>query len=109
MRRLFTPHPDQLKLEWPDDDLIEQMVEERVAKRFEAESFRWRFRLVGIETFMMGALVLIAGLLLHQPTMLVLRATALVAASCFVTGLLLLFLSAAAARLMTRLRRERQS
>ncbi|MDF0491118.1 hypothetical protein PX699_22615 [Sphingobium sp. H39-3-25] len=109
MRRLFTPHPDQLKLEWPDEDLIEKMVEERVEERFEAESFRWRFRLVGIETVMMGSLVLIAGLLLHQPTMLVLRATALVAASCFATGLLLLFLSASTAKLMTRLRKGPRS
>lgn len=109
MRRIVSSHPDQMKLQWPDDDLIEQMVEERVAERFEAESFRWRFRLVAIETIMMGSLVLVAGLLLHQPTMLVARASILVAASCFATGILLLFLSASTARLMTRLRKARRS
>lgn len=107
MRRLFNAHPDQMKRQWPDDDLIERTVEERVAERFEAESFRWRFRLVGIETVMMGSLVLIAGLALHQPTMLVLRATALVAASCFATGLLLVVLTGLASRLLTKLWRSR--
>lgn len=52
----------------------------------------------------MGALVLAAGLLLKQPVMMVLRASVLVAATCFATGLSLLLLSAWAARAMTRLR-----
>ena len=56
---------------------------------------------------MMGLLVLVAGLLLKQPTMMVLRASLLVAASCMATGLLLLSLSAGTAKLMSRLRRRR--
>lgn len=103
----FTPHPDQLPLNWSDNEAIELIVERRLAERFEAESFQWRFRLVMIETVMMGLLVLIAGLLLKQPTMMVLRASLLVAASCLTTGLLLLSLSAGTAKLMGRLRRWR--
>jgi hypothetical protein len=102
-----TPHPDQLPLNWSDNEAIELIVERRLAERFEAESFHWRFRLVMIETVMMGLLVLVAGLLLKQPTMMVLRASLLVAASCLATGLLLLSLSAGTAKLMSRLRRWR--
>jgi len=103
----FTPHPDQLPLNWSDNEAIELIVERRLAERFEAESFQWRFRLVMIETLMMGLLVLVAGFLLKQPTMMVLRASLLVAASCLATGLLLLSLSAGTAKLMSRLRRWR--
>lgn len=104
----FTPHPDQLPLNWSDNEAIEVIVEQRLAERFEAESFQWRFRLVMIETVMMGTLVLVAGLLLKQPTMMVLRASLLVAGSCLATGLLLLSLSAGTAKLMSRLRRWRR-
>ena len=104
----FTPHPDQLPLNWSDNEAIEVIVEQRLAERFEAESFRWRFRLVMIETVMMGMLVLVAGLVLKQPTMLVLRAALLVAASCLATGLLLLSLSAGTAKLMRHLQRWRR-
>lgn len=104
----FTPHPDQLPLNWSDTQAIEVIVEQRLAERFEAESFQWRFRLVMIETVMMGMLVLVAGLLLKQPTMMVLRASLLVAGSCLATGLLLLSLSAGTAKLMSRLRRWRR-
>ena len=103
----YTPHPDQLPLNWSDNEAIELIVEQRLAERFEAEAFQWRFRLVMIETVMMGLLVLVAGLLLKQPTMMVLRASLLVAASCMATGLLLLSLSAGTAKLMSRLRRRR--
>src|SRR3546814_19019394 len=71
----FTPNPDQLPLNWSDNEAIELIVERRLAERFEAESFQWRFRLVMIETVMMGLLVLVAGLVLKQPTMMVLRAS----------------------------------
>lgn len=104
----FTPHPDQLPLNWSDNEAIELIVEQRLAERFEAESFQWRFRLVMIETVMMGMLVLVAGLLLKQPTMMVLRASLVVAGSCLATGLLLLSLSAGTAKLMSRLRRWRR-
>jgi hypothetical protein len=101
-----TPHPDQLPLNWSDNEAIEVLVEQRLAERFEAESFQWRFRLVMIETAMMGLLVLVAGLFLKQPTMMVLRASLIIAASCLATGLLLLSLSAGTAKLMSRLRRR---
>src|SRR3546814_15150745 len=78
----FTPHPDQLPLNWSDNEAIELIVERRLAERFEAESFQWRFRLVMMETVMMGLLVLVAGLVIQQPTMMVLRASLLVEASC---------------------------
>ncbi|AOH86947.1 hypothetical protein AWL63_19555 [Sphingomonas panacis] len=104
----FTPHPDQLPLNWSDNEAIDVIVEQRLAERFEAESFQWRFRLVMIETVMMGTLVLVAGLLLKQPMMMVLRASLLVAGSCLATGLLLLSLSAGTAKLMSRLRRWRR-
>ncbi len=104
----FIPHPDQLPLNWSDTQAIELIVEQRLAERFEAESFQWRFRLVMIETVMMGILVLVAGLLLKQPTMMVLRASLVVAGSCLATGLLLLSLSAGTAKLMSRLRRWRR-
>ena len=109
MRRPSNHHPGHLTIEWPDEAEIDRLVEARLAERFEAESFRWRFRLIAIETLMMGLLVLVAGLMLNQPTMMVLRASVLVAASCFATGLLLLGLSASAAKLVTRLRRRRAS
>lgn len=104
----YTPHPDQLPLNWSDNEAIEVIVEQRLAERFEAESFLWRFRLVLIETVMMGLLVLVAGLFLKQPTMMVARASLIVAASCLATGLLLLSLSAGTAKLITRLRRRKR-
>lgn len=102
------PHPDQLPLNWSDNEAIEVIVEQRIAQRFEAESFQWRFRLVMIETVMMGLLVLVAGLVLKQPTMMVLRASLIIAASCLATGLLLLSLSAGTAKLMSRLRKGKR-
>lgn len=108
MRRAPASHPDQLQTSWPDEDEIERIVEERMAQRFESESFLWRFRLVSIETILLGALVLIAGLLLKQPTMMVVHASALIAASCFATGFLMILLSAWTSRMMARLRAWRQ-
>jgi hypothetical protein len=96
---------EPLELTVADMGIIDQLVEERLAERFEAESFLWRFRLIAVETCVMGSLVLIAGLLLEQPTMMVLRASLLVAATCFVTGFLMLLLSAWTARTLSRLRK----
>lgn len=103
------PHPDQLPLELTADLELERIIEARVAERCEAESIRWKFRLVTLETLMMGALVAAAGIALGQPGMMVARAATLVAASCFATGLILLGLSAWSARLLTRFRRWRAS
>ena len=100
-----SPPPDEFDLAGPDPDLIERLVEERLAERFEAESFLWRFRLISIETYVMGALVLIAGLALRQPILMVLRAGVLIAAAYFVTGLIMLGLSAWAVDLAAYVRR----
>jgi hypothetical protein len=99
------PPSDTLELTVADMEIVDRLVEERLAARFETDSFFWRFRLVSVETFVMGTLVLVAGLLLKQPTMMVVRASVLVAATCFATGFTLLLLSAWAARTMTRLRK----
>lgn len=99
-----SPSPKQLSLDWSDSEAIDRIVEERLAQRFEAESFHWRLRLVVIETIMMGLLVAIAGTFLGQPIMMVARATLIVAGSCLATGLLLLSLSAGTAKLLSRLR-----
>lgn len=109
MRRANPSHPDQLPLDLTADLELERVIEARVAARCEAESVLWKFRLVAIETLMMGVLVAAAGIVLDQPAMLVLRAAILVAASCFACGLLLLGLSAWSARLLTRFKQWRAS
>lgn len=103
------PHPDQLPLNFSSAAELERHIETRVAERCQQESIRWRFQLITVETVMMTALVAIAGLLLHQPTLLVIRAALLVGASCFATGILLLGLSAWTTRLLGRFRRWRAS
>lgn len=109
MGRSRFPHPDQLPLDLTTEDELERVIEARVAARCEAESVVWKFRLVSIETVMMGALVAAAGIALDQPGMMVARAAVLVAASCFASGLLLLGLSAWSARLLTRFKQWRAS
>ena len=109
MRRKHPPHPDQLPLQFDSQEALEQIIEARVAARCEAESFRWRFRLVLIETVLFSALVAGAGFTLGQPTAMVLRATALIGVSCFLTGAMLVGLSAFSARLWSRLRLRRAS
>lgn len=109
MRRAHPSHCDPLPLDLTVDLELERMIEARVAARCETEAVRWKFRLVAIETVMLGALVAAAGIALGQPAMLVVRAGLIVAASCFFTGLLLLGLSAGSARLLTRFIRWRVS
>lgn len=99
--------PDQLPLQLIDMDAdIERIVQARVAQRAEADALRWRFRLVLIETAMISALVLASGLALEQPAALVLRGAAIVGAGCFLTGVLLIGLTGAASRILTKLRRK---
>jgi hypothetical protein len=109
MGRFHNPHPDQPPLSLVADEDLERVIEARVAARCEAESFVWKFRLVALETVMMGALVAAAGIALDQPGAMVARAALLVAASCFASGLLLLGLSVWSARLLTRFNRWRAS
>ncbi|WP_088182663.1 hypothetical protein [Sphingobium sp. Z007] len=102
------PHPDQLALDWENDPAIEALIEARVAKRAEAVAFQWRLRLVGIETCMMGSLVIAAGLALDQPPLQTIRTGLIVAAACFASGMLLIGLSGACGMLLTRLSRWRR-
>lgn len=101
------PHPGQLALEFSPGDDLESYVEARVAVRAEADALRWRFRLVVIESVMLASLVLAAGVVLNQPIGLVLPGAGVVGAGCFVTGLILIGLTGAAGRLITRFRRPR--
>jgi hypothetical protein len=105
--RLRRSHPDQLPFEWSKDAEIERIIEARVAIRSEAAALRWRFRLILIETVLMASLVLVAGLVLHQPTGMVLRGAAMVGAACLVSGLLLIALAAFTGHLIARYRRWR--
>jgi hypothetical protein len=97
-------HPNRPPLQFADEAELEEVIEARLAARFEADALRWRFRLISIETVMMMALVAAAGTALGQPVLLVARASLLIGASCLATGLLLLGLSAWTSWLMTRFR-----
>lgn len=107
MMRFQRSHPDQLPLDWSKDAEIERIIQARVAIRAEAAALRWRFRLIVIETVLMSALVLAAGITLNQPTGLVLRGAAIVGAACLMSGLLLIGLSGLTGRLIARYRRWR--
>ncbi len=100
-------HPDQIMFDWSKDAQMERIIAARVAIRAEREAIRWRFRLICMETVMMGALVAAAGIALDQPTQRVLHAAIGVALACLFSGLLLIALSAAGGLLVTRYRRWR--
>lgn len=89
--------------------VFDRLLEAHVIVRLERDAWRWRFRLLTLETVMMAGLVLAAGLALHQPTLLVLRAALMVGASCFASGMLLLGLSTGTGKLLTRWRARRAS
>jgi hypothetical protein len=101
------PHPDQFPFDWSKDAEIERIIEARVAIRSEAAALRWRFRLILIESVLMASLVLAAGLVLHQPTGMVLRGALMVGAACLVSGLLLIALAGLTGYLIARYRRWR--
>ena len=105
--RIRRTHPGQLPRDWSKDAEIERIIEARVAIRSEAAALRWRFRLILIETVLMASLVLAAGLVLHQPTGLVLRGAAMVGAACLMSGLLLIALAGLTGHLIARYRRWR--
>ena len=75
---------------------LEQEIEARVAERAKADAWAWRFRLITVETIMMAALIVAAGLCLGKPVAQIFRAALLVGAACFASGLLLLGASAGA-------------
>jgi hypothetical protein len=89
------PDQNQPRFEFEPDPKLEAFIEARAAAKAEAQAFQWRFRLVTIETMMLGFLVGAAGLALHQPPFLVVRAAVMVAAGCFASGILLLGLTGA--------------
>ena len=99
------PHPDQLALDLNAKQEIERIIEVRVSERAEADAFRWRLRLVMIETLMMGGLVAAAGLVLHQPLLMVVRSAVVVAGACFASGFMLIGLSGASGWCLSRVSR----
>ena len=101
-------HSDQLALDLSKDAQLERMIEARVAVRAEADAIRWRFRLILIETVMIACLVLVAGLLIEQPTMLVIRSALIVGGGCFFSGVMLIGLSGLISHLLARFARWRQ-
>ncbi|NOW48404.1 hypothetical protein FHW96_004592 [Novosphingobium sp. SG751A] len=96
-----------MKLDWIRNPDIEAMIEQRVAERAQSQAFQWRLRLMIIETFIMGGLVIAGGLVLGRPGLEVLRAGTIVAAACFASGLLLIGVSAACGIAASRFRQWR--
>lgn len=107
MMRIRRHHPGQLTLDWSKDAEIERIIEARVAIRCEAAALRWRFRLILIESVLMGTLVLGAGFALRQPADRILRSAAMVSGACLVSGLLLIALAGFSGYLVARFRRWR--
>ena len=103
--RSGNPQLDQIVLTEALDQEVERRVAERLDQHTEAQAFLWRFRLIAIETIMMGALVAAVGCALHQPTFEVIRSAVLVAGACFASGMMLVGLSAGTGKLVTSVRR----
>ena len=106
MRRT-APHPGQLPLGFGKDAEIERMIEARVAIRAEAEAIRWRFRLMIVETLLLITMVIVTGLVLHQPTAIIARGALLIGATCLSTGILLILLTGLMGKLLSRTRQWR--
>ena len=98
--------------EWPKavtpigEPAREQRMEARAAELAESQALYWRIRLVGIETALLGALVVITGLMIGQPGGQVLRAGVLVSAGCLASGMSLIALTDAASHGWKRLLRK---
>ena len=99
---------NQPKFDFEPDPALEAFIKARAERIARDQTFVWRFRLVTIETLMMGALVLAAGLALGQPAFLVLRASVMVGAGCFASGILLISLTGAADRAVAHLKSWRR-
>lgn len=102
-------HPDQLEMQLeamlPADRALFDAAVAAVAER---QALGWRFRLVVIESVMMAGLVLVAGLLVDQPTSMVTQASVTVGIACFASGLFLIWLSSVTSALMLRRRGRRR-
>ena len=99
------PDPKQPLFDFEPDPKLEAVIEARAAAKAEAQAFQWRFRLVTIETMMLGCLVGAAGIALQKPPFLILRAAVMVAAGCFASGILLIGMTGAADKSAKWLRR----
>jgi hypothetical protein len=103
-------HRDQLEMQLdamlPADRAL---FDAAVAAVAESQALGWRFRLVVIESVMMAGLVLVAGLLVDQPTSVVTQASVTVGIACFASSLLLIWLSSVTSSLMLRWRRRRRA
>lgn len=87
---------NQPRFAFEPDPALEAFIEARAAAKAESQAFQWRFRLVTIETMMLGFLVAATGIALQKPPFLILRAAVMVAAGCFASGILLIGMTGAA-------------
>lgn len=92
------PDKNQPHFKFEADPQLEALIDARAAAKAEAQAFQWRFRLVTIETMMLGFLVGAAGIALQKPPFLILRAAVMVAAGCFASGILLIGMTGAAGK-----------
>lgn len=98
-------NPDPLPLGFGALRLSDRILfDAAVAAAAEKQALRWRFRFVAIESVMMAGLVLVAGLLLRLPSMTLVRASFSVGMTCFLCGLLLIWLLGVLRRLISRWR-----
>ncbi|SNS67773.1 hypothetical protein SAMN06295912_11241 [Sphingomonas laterariae] len=100
------PHADQLTLELAPGDELDRIIEQRAAEMAEAQAVIWRFRLIVIESFMLAALLLAAGLALDLPAEKVVFGAGVAGGGCLLTGVALIALTDAASRLLTKFRRK---
>lgn len=103
-----SPHPEQLPVAVGDTHAKGPMTSEQIIKAHhvteaERDAIRWRLRLVVIESIMMTALLLGAGIAMHHGPGTALRNAVLVGLACLLTGVLLILLSAATSRAVTHL------
>lgn len=101
-------HDSDPPLPWLDfepDPALEARIKARIAAAAQAQALYWRFRLVTIETLMLGGLVLAIGIALGKPWFSILRASVLVSAGCFASGILLIGMSDAAGKGLKWVRR----
>ncbi|NKJ00359.1 hypothetical protein [Novosphingobium sp. SG707] len=103
------PHPDQLSILYGQSESPQPLHPPLTTFEAEREAVRWRARLVLIESVMMAALMLGAGLAMNHGFRTALQNAVLVGIACLLTGMLLIGLSALASRLLMRLSRRRQA
>lgn len=103
------PHPDQLPIHYGQSESPQPLPSQLAAIEAEREAIRWRLRLVFIESVMMAALLLGAGLAMNHGFRTALQNAVLVGIACLLTGMLLIGLSALTSRLLTRMSLWRQT